>query len=186
MAVVISTALSGEHTFSKQSVPSITVVQGLGVAGDCHAGKNVQHRSRLHIKPPPANLRQVHLIQEEILTQHNLKPAEIGENITTRGIDLLSLGKGTQLHFVRCEDAVDTALRQEHAVLTITGLRNPCPQIEKHRKGLQELFIERDVDRKIVVRKAGVMSTVDFGGVVMPGMKIIVQTPDEYEALGCV
>lgn len=87
---------------------------------------------------------------------------------------------------MRFEVVVEIALGQEHAVLTITGLRNPCPQIEKHRKGLQELFIDRKAERKIIGRKAGVMSTVDIGGVIMPGMRIVVQSPDEYEALSCV
>ena len=82
-----------------------------------------------------------------------------------QSIDLLKLGTGTKLHFVRGELAEEVALGQEHPVITITGLRNPCPQIEKHKKGLQEKFIIRDAERRIVERKAGVMSTVDVGGV---------------------
>lgn len=149
-------------------------------------GKNVQHRSRLHIKPPPANLRQVHLIHNEILTNNNLKPADIGENVTTQGIDLLALGKGTRLHFLDSESSEEVAMTEEHAIIIITGLRNPCSQIEKHRKGLQEQFVERDSERKIVVRRAGVMSTVDEGGIVRPGMRILVERPAKHEALGCV
>ncbi|KAJ9661172.1 hypothetical protein H2198_002116 [Neophaeococcomyces mojaviensis] len=186
MATVISTALSAEHTFTKQSVSAINLIEGLGVEGDCHLGKNVQHRSRLHIQPPPANLRQVHLIQNEILISNELKAAEIGENITTQGVDLLSLGKGTKLHFLDPLVAEEVAMAAKHPVVTVTGLRNPCPQIEKHRKGLQEVFVERDDERKIVGRKAGVMSTVTTGGRVIPGMKIVVEGPAEHEPLACV
>lgn len=186
MASVVATALSTEHKFTKRTVSSIKLLQGLGVEGDCHLGESVQHRSRLHIKPAPANLRQVHLVEQEILTQRDLTAAEIGENITTKGIDLLNLSKGTKLHFLSPEVGNEDALGQEHAIVTLTGLRNPCPQIEKHRKGLQETFIERDSDRKIINRKAGVMSTVDVSGVVMAGMRIVVQEPGHFEALDCV
>lgn len=148
MATVVSTAPSGEHTFSKQSHASITLVEGLSTAGDCHAGKNVRHRSRLHIVPPPANIRQVHLMQQEIFDRHSLKPSELGENILTRGIDLLALGRGAKLHFVSYEVPEEVMLGEEHAIVTITGLRNPCPQIEKHRKGLQELFMDTDTERR--------------------------------------
>ena len=186
MASVVATALSNEHRFTKQVLLSITLIPNIGIEGDCHAGESVQHRSRLQIKPRPMNLRQVHLIQNEILLEHDLKPAEIGENVTTIGIDLLSLSKGTKLHFVPPEASDEIMLAQEHPVVTVNGLRNPCPQIEKHRKGLQEQFIERDAERKIVVRKAGVMSTVDTGGTVKPGMRIVVETPSDFKALECV
>lgn len=186
MASVVATSQSKDHTFTKQTVPGIKLIQGLGVEGDCHSGKTVQHRSRLHIKPAPANLRQVHLIDLEILTQYDLQPGDIGENITTSGIDLLRLGKGTKLHFVGSETAEEVALDQAHPVVTVTGLRNPCPQIEKYRKGLQERFIVRDAERKIVARKAGIMSTVEVGGVVLAGMKIVVESPAKHEALECV
>lgn len=186
MGTVIATAISGEHHFTKQSVPSINLLPGLGIEGDCHAGKTVQHRSRLHIRPAPANLRQVHLIGREILDEHDLAPGQIGENITTSGVDLLKLGKGTRLHFVKTDGNEGDSSEQEHPVVIVTGLRNPCPQIEKHRKGLQEVFIERDSERKIVGRKAGIMSTIDVGGSVVPGMRIVVEEPAVYEALGCV
>lgn len=186
MGTVIATAISSEHRFTKQAVPSINLLPGLGIEGDCHAGETVQHRSRLHIRPAPANLRQVHLIGRETLDQHDLVPGQIGENITTSGIDLLKLGKDTRLHFIQPNTDEGSALEQEHPIVTVTGLRNPCPQIEKHRKGLQEVFIERDSERKIVGRKAGIMSTINAGGVVMPGMRIVVEEPAVYEALGCV
>jgi MOSC domain-containing protein YiiM len=90
---VHAVAKSTTHTFSKQVTDGITLVENLGVKDDCHFGATVQHRSRLHIRPPPLNLRQVHLIPLEILTECGVKPAEIGENITTLGIDLLELGE---------------------------------------------------------------------------------------------
>ena len=119
-------------------------------------------------------------MQNEILTRFNVLPAELGENITTTGIDLLALGVGTKLRFV------DDAEEMNPPTITITGLRNPCTQIDKHRKGLQERFIERDSERQIVVRKAGVMSAVDVGGDIRPGMRILVEKPERFEALGCV
>jgi len=188
MATVVSTALCDQHVFSKQAVPSINLIEGRGVEGDCHLGESVQHRSRLHVKVPPANLRQVHLIEHEILITNNLKPAEIGENITTEGIDLLSLGRGTKLHFLDPQNTEDVAMTKAkvHPTITITGLRNPCWQIEKHRQGLQEVFVERDTNRTIIARKAGVMSTVDVGGIVMPGMRIVVEAPADHIPLKCV
>lgn len=89
---VHAVASSATYVFSKQPVASITLVAGLGVKGDCHNGVTVQHRSRLHIRPPPANLRQVHLIPLEVLDQRGVRPAEIGENVTTLSVDLLALG----------------------------------------------------------------------------------------------
>lgn len=121
-----------------------------------------------------------------MLDEHDLVPGQIGENITTSGIDLLRLGKGTRLHFIKPDMVESNALEQDHPIVTVEGLRRACPQIEKHRKGLQEVFIERDADRKIVVRKAGIMSTIDSGGLVTPGMRIVVEEPPVYEALGCV
>lgn len=186
MGTVVGIAISSEHCFTKQPVPSINLLPGLGVEGDCHAGETVQHRSRLHIRPAPTNLCQVHLIGREILDEHDLVPGQIGENITTSGIDLLNLGKGTKLHFLQSVNEEGGSHGQEHPVVTVTGLRNPCYQIEKHRKGLQEVFIERDGERKIIGRKAGIMATIDVGGLVIPGMQIIIEEPSVYEALGCV
>ena len=183
---VLCVSLSKAHEFSKEPTSSITLIKGLGVEGDCHAGTTVQHRSRLHIKPPPANLRQVHLIQYETLKQYDLKPSDIGENITTHGIDLLALSKGTKLHLVPAGSGSDIKAAGAHPVVVITGLRNPCPQIEKFRRGLQEKFIVRDAKRNIVARKAGVMSVVEVGGKVDKGMQIIVEKPATFTALECV
>lgn len=190
---VLSVSISTEHTFSKTPVRSITLVKDLGVEGDCHNGPTDQHRSRLHIKPAPVNLRQVHLMQNEILEAFGVKPADIGENITTTGIDLLALGRGTRIHFLPASlgtegdgHADGAGGPQPHAIIRITGLRNPCPQIEKFRSGLQEKFIVRDQGRKIVDRKAGVMSVVEVGGLVEPGMRLEVEKPTEFEPLGLV
>jgi hypothetical protein len=177
-------AKSDTHTFSKNPVQSFTLFAGLGIDGDCHSGKTVKHRSRLHVKPPPPNLRQVHLISKEILDQFDVGPGEIGENVTTLGIDLLALGTGTKLHFVT--DQEEAADRMDHPIVVVQGLRNPCPQINKFRSGLLESFIERDENRAIVRRKAGVMGTVEVGGSVSVGMKIVVERPDEFEDLKCV
>ncbi|KAL2835448.1 pyruvate kinase-like protein [Aspergillus pseudoustus] len=192
MATVLSTTLSGSHVFSKPPAASIKLIPGLGIEGDCHFGETVQHRSRLHIKPPPANLRQVHLIPIEILEKVSstlsatektelLAPGALGQNITTQGTDLLSLSVGTELHF---EDASGTPAAGP--VIVLTGLRNPCPQIDKFQPGLKERFVVRDAQRKIVQRLAGVMATVQAGGEIRAGMRIRVVSPAEHVALGPV
>lgn len=190
---VLSVTISASHNFSKNAVSSIKLIANLGVEGDCHAGETVQHRSRLHIKPPPANLRQVHLIPIEILRgicatlptdemrTQLLAPGALGQNITTEGVDLLSLGAGTEIRFVEDGEAVG-----EEAVITLTGLRNTCPQIDKFQAGLKEQFLVRDEERNIVRRLAGVMATVKKGGVVRPGMKLIIDKPSQYVPLDVV
>lgn len=190
---VLAVSTSANHVFSKINQPSITLIAGLGVEGDCHAGTTVQHRSRLKIRPPPPNLRQVHLIQSELFGQvqdrmnhedGSVLPGQLGENITTLGIDLLGLGEGTLLRFVAGED--DGGRSDEVAAVRIMGLRNPCPQIEKFRKGLQEQCLVRDDERKIVARKAGIMGVVEAGGIVKPGMRILVERPESFKPLVCV
>ncbi|KAE8389038.1 pyruvate kinase-like protein [Aspergillus alliaceus] len=189
---VLSVTTSSSHNFSKNAVSSINLISGYGIEGDCHAGTTVQHRSRLHIKPPPANLRQVHLIPTEILTQVSstmssdvknrlMAPGALGQNITTEGIDLLGLGVGTELHFVD-----DNSGGEDEAVLVVTGLRNPCPQIDKFQAGLKERFLVRDGNRRIVGRLAGVMATVKQGGVIKPGMRAVVVEPERFVALEAV
>ncbi|KAJ9133417.1 hypothetical protein NKR23_g10722 [Pleurostoma richardsiae] len=175
-------ALSSSHVFSKTPVPSLVLLSGLGVEGDCHNGVHVQHRSRLHIKPPPPNLRQVHLISSEILDELDVRPGQLGENITTTGLDLLSLGTGTKLHFVP-EGGKDDA---DHPIIVLQGVRNPCPQVDKFRKGLRESFIVRDADRNIIGRRAGVMCTVERGGVVTLGMAIRAENTEPFKPLVCV
>jgi len=177
---VVSVALSSNHEFSKTVVDTIKLVKDLGIERDCHNGPTVQHRSRLGIRPKPKNLRQVHLIPLEILEERQVKPAQIGENITTRGLDLLALGTGTRLTFV------GEGSGKESPVIVLTGVRNPCPQIDKFKKGLQESFVVRDAQRKIIGRKAGVMATIEKGGVIQRGMKIVVEQPEHFQALAPV
>ncbi|OCT53698.1 hypothetical protein CLCR_10831 [Cladophialophora carrionii] len=203
-------SFSAQHSFSKQSSNTLTLLPDLGVKGDCHCGETVQHRSRLKIRPPPKNLRQVHLLDLGILDELNVKPGDLGENITTKGLKLLELGTGTRLHFMSpaamangttggdlgdsglgSGSVLSVATRErseavDHPVLVVTGLRNPCPQINHFRSGLQERFIERDEQRTIVVRKAGIMSTVEVGGVIEVGMRIMVEQPAVWKALECV
>jgi hypothetical protein len=204
-------SLSETHTFSKQLVPFLTLLPGLGIEGDCHCGETVQHRSRLHIRPKPKNLRQVHLLDLEILEEFDVKPGDLGENVTAVGVGLLGLARGARLHFLPALDAedpeaggaangskdtskVESGSEQDpallktakHPILVVTGLRNPCSQISRFRAGLQEQFIVRDEERKIIARRAGVMSTVEVGGVIDLGMRIIVEPPAKWEPLECV
>ena len=181
---VASVASSSTHSFSKPQVSSITLIPKLGVAEDAHNGTTVQHRSRLHIQPPPTNLRQVHLLHKEILDEYKVKPGDLGENITTVHLNLLNLSKGTRLRFVR--PGASAKEEREAASVILQGLRNPCPQIEQFRAGLQEKFIVKDSTGKIVERKAGVMATVEKGGQVTAGMKIVLEMPDRYVRMEAV
>ena len=196
---VVSVSISDEHNFTKKTTSSITLITGLGVEGDAHLGETVQHRSRLHIRPPPANLRQVHLIGIETLRDRALKPGDIGENITTANLDLLSLPRGTRFLFVpqgttkshvsseKWKSSIDYNLKTEKSpTVVLQGLRNPCAQISNFRPGLQEKFIVRDSDHQISQRLAGVMGTVEMGGEVNPGMRIVVELPKEQVPLECV
>ena len=167
---VISVSQSGQHGFSKTPVEQIELLEGLGVKGDAHAGERVQHLSRVRADPTQPNLRQVHLIHGELL--HDLaaqgfgaKSADLGENITTEGIDLLSLPTGTVLEI------------GDGAVLEVTGLRNPCKQIEAFEKGLLAAVLDRAPDGALI-RKAGIMSVVIAGGTVKLGDAIRVRLPD--------
>lgn len=183
-------SLSPTHSFSKQSTASLRLLPNLGVEGDSHCGETVQHRSRLHIKPPPKNLRQVHLLDLEIEKELNVAPGDLGENITTTGLRLLGLGQGTKLHFlpptVNATESMGSLGKSDHPILVVSGLRNPCPQISHFRSGLQELFLERDDQRQIVGRRAGIMSTVEVGGIVNVGMQIVVEEPAMFKQLECV
>ncbi|KAK2805303.1 hypothetical protein FQN50_006204 [Emmonsiellopsis sp. PD_5] len=196
---VLSVSLSPTHSFSKSPVSSITLIPNLGVQGDAHAGQTVQHLSRLHIKPPPPNLRQVHLIHCELLasvstssgsttTGKPLQPGDLGENITTTGLELLALGKGTKLRFVVDDDGNMSGgeVAGAGAVVEVQGLRNPCPQIDKFQNGLKEKLVVRDANRAVVGRLAGIMGTVEAGGDIRPGMRIVVEKPAVYRKLECV
>jgi MOSC domain-containing protein YiiM len=158
------------HSFSKASRLSITLLAGLGVEGDAHCGAAVKHRSRVAKDAAQPNLRQVHLIHEELLAALDRKgfrvlPGQVGENITTRGVGLLQLPTGTTLRL------------GEAAVIRLTGLRNPCVQLDRFQAGLMAAVLDRD-ERGGLVRKAGVMAVVMEGGVVYPGDRIEVTLPE--------
>jgi MOSC domain-containing protein YiiM len=168
-ATVVSVSSSATHGFSKQIAASISMLAGLGVDGDAHCGVTVKHRSRVAQDPTQPNLRQVHLIHEELFEElHTLgfevRPGQVGENITTRNIDLLALPTGAELHF------------GHSAVVRITGLRNPCEQLNQFKAGLTAAVLGRTPEGKLV-RKAGVMGIVVASGTVRPGDQIAVKLP---------
>jgi MOSC domain-containing protein YiiM len=169
VTVVTAVSRSGKHTFSKSTQVRITLVAGLGIDGDAHEGALVKHRSRLRRDPSQPNLRQVHLIHAELHDELRaagfmVSAGDMGENVTTRGIDLLGLPTGSRLHLGR------------DAVVEVTGLRNPCTQLDDFQHGLMRAVLGRDEDGA-VVRKAGVMGIVLAGGVVRPGDAIMVELP---------
>jgi len=178
-AIVTAVSLGTAHAFSKTNRPRIRLQAGLGVEGDVHSGTTVKHRSRVAKDPNQPNLRQVHLIHAELLDQlkadgFEISPGEMGENVTTRGIDLLAMPVGTRLRL------------GPEALLQITGLRNPCVQIDRFKKGLLTAVLDRD-ERGRIVRKAGIMAIVLRGGEVAPGDRIDVEFPPEpHRALDCV
>jgi MOSC domain-containing protein YiiM len=168
-AMVTAVSSNGEYSFTKPNRDSIMLLAGLGVEGDVHAGVTVKHRSRVAQDPTQPNLRQVHLIHEELFAEvgeegFTVAPGELGENITTRGIDLLGLPVGTLLRI------------GEDAVLEVTGLRNPCAQIDNFQDGLLKQVVGHD-GAGTIVYKAGIMSIVSEGGVVRPGDMIKVELP---------
>ncbi len=167
--LVRAVSSSGAHTFSKPGRERIRLLAGLGVEGDAHLGTTVKHRSRVARDPSQPNLRQVHLIHAELLTEVNedgydVEPGQLGENITTEGIDLLDLPTGTILRF------------GDEAEVEVTGLRNPCAQIENFRTGLLARVVGRAEDGSIF-RRAGIMGVVRTGGEVAPGDPIAVTLP---------
>jgi MOSC domain-containing protein YiiM len=168
-AHVLAVHLSPVHAFSKSMATAITLLAGLGVQGDAHCGETVQHRSRVARDPTQPNLRQVHLLQAELFEElagqgHTVRPGDMGENITTRGIDLLALPTGTELRLGAA------------AVVRITGLRNPCAQIDRFQPGLMAAVLDR-APGGALVRKAGVMAVVLRGGVVAERDGIGVRLP---------
>ncbi|MFC4452680.1 MOSC domain-containing protein [Deinococcus sonorensis] len=168
---VTAVARSGEHHFSKVPVASVELVAHLGVAQDAHAGVTVQHRSRVAVNPDQPNLRQVHLMHAELFDEldergFTVRPGDLGENITTRGLDLLALPRGTRLQL------------GASAVVEVTGLRNPCGQIEAFQPGLLAAVLEQAPDGRWI-RKAGIMGVVCAGGTVAPGDAVQVTLPPE-------
>lgn len=169
--VVTAVSREATHTFSKQNQSSIRLLAGLGVEGDAHMGVTVRHRSRVAVDPTQPNLRQVHLIHAELhdelqVAGFHVVAGQMGENITTRGIDLLGLPTGTRLHL------------RDTVVLEVTGLRNPCAQLDELQAGLMAAVLGRD-EQGNLVRKAGIMSVVLVGGEVRPGDSIRVQLPPQ-------
>lgn len=168
-ASVVSVSFSPVHGFSKTCVSKIMLLAGLGVEGDAHCGATVQHRSRVARDPAQPNLRQVHLLQSELFAELRAKgfavaAGEIGENITTAGVDLLALPAGAELSIGQL------------AIVRLTGLRNPCHQLNDFRPGLMAAVLDRDA-RGGLLRRAGVMGVVLQGGVVEPGDLIAVRLP---------
>ena len=168
--IVVAVSSSARHTFSKPNQRLIKLIKGIGVEGDAHSGKRVKHRYLVNKNSMKPNLRQVHLIQSELFEELNAKgfsveSGQLGENITTRGVDLLALPTGTKLKI------------GAEAVIELTALRNPCHQIDDYQKGLLNAVVDRDGERNIV-RKA-VMGIVLIGGIVRPRDSVIVNLPAE-------
>lgn len=167
--VVVAVARDAGHHFGKPAADAITLRAGLGVEGDAHAGATVQHRSRVRRDPSAPNLRQVHLVAAELLDEltaggFDVWPGAIGENVTTRGVDLLGLATGTVLRM------------GDDALVAVTGLRNPCVQLDRFRPGLQRAVLDRAADGSLI-RRAGVMAVVLRDGVVRPGDPIELAPP---------
>jgi MOSC domain-containing protein YiiM len=167
--IVIAVSRSAGHDFTKPNVGSIQLLTGLGVEGDAHLGATVQHRSRVRRDPSQPNLRQVHLIHAELFDAlrpagFDLAPGLLGENVTTRGVDLLALPTGALLRL------------GETAVVEVTGLRNPCLQMNELQPGLMAATLDRDAEGNLV-RKAGVMGVVRAAGWVRAGDAITVELP---------
>ena len=168
---VVAVSRGGSHTFSKSAMPHINLVAGLGVAGDAHCGVTVKHRSRVARDPTQPNLRQVHLMHAELFDQLAAKgfavtPGDLGENITTENIDLLGLPTGTLMQL------------GESAVVELTGLRNPCTQLDRFQTGLMAATLGRSPQGELI-RKAGVMGVVIRSGLVRAGDEIGITLPSE-------
>jgi MOSC domain-containing protein YiiM len=166
---VVAVSRSGSHTFTKPNEPVIRLITGLGVDGDTHLGEKVQHRSHVRRNPDQPNLRQVHLIHEELQADLRaagfaVSPGTVGENITTRDLDLLALPTGTRLHI------------GDAAVIEVTGLRKPCRQLDGYQQGLMTAVIGHDADGAPLY-KCGVMAVVITDGEVRPGDSIQVALP---------
>jgi MOSC domain-containing protein YiiM len=168
---VVSVHRSPTHEFSKQPVDDGVLLAGLGLEGDAHAGSTVRHRSRVAADPHQPNLRQVHLIHQELLDElrgrgFDVGPGDLGENLTTSGIDLLGLPVGSVL------------LVPSGALLAVTGLRNPCGQIDRFRTGLRGAVLDEDEEGRRI-RRAGVMAVVLRSGAVRPGDELQVALPPQ-------
>ena len=167
---VFAVSLSPKHSFSKLPQTEIHLLAGIGVEGDAHAGRTVQHRYHVRKNPARLNHTQVHLLQFELFAElapdFLLSPGELGENITTSGIDLLALPFATRLHL------------GPEAVVELTGLRTPCTLIDRFQPGLQAAVTRHRHDGP-VARRAGVMAVVLVSGTVKPGSSVHVELPPE-------
>jgi MOSC domain-containing protein YiiM len=168
-SLVAAVSRSPTHSLSKPNADGIRLLAGLGVEGDAHQGATVKHRSRVAKNPATPNLRQVHLIHAELFEElgvrgFSVSPGLMGENVTTSGVDLLALPTGTRLHL------------GEEAVVEVTGLRNPCRQLDSLQSGLMAATLDRDGDGNLI-RKAGIMAIVVSGGVVREGDPIRIELP---------
>lgn len=166
---VLAVHRSATHTMAKPAQDSIVLLAGLGVEGDAHCGTTVKHRSRVARDPGQPNLRQVHLIHAELHAElraagFDIAPGAMGENVTTRGLDLLALPAGTRLRL------------GAEVVIEVTGLRNPCVQLERVAPGLMAATLDRDAEGNLI-RKAGVMGIVLAGGEVRPEDAVRVELP---------
>ena len=164
---VVAVSRSAVHEFSKPNENCIELVIGVGVHNDAHAGVTVQHRSRVRADPTQPNLRQVHLIHAELHDElcnrgFDVGPGQMGENVTTRGLDLLKLPRGTRLHI------------GANAIIEVTGLRNPCCQLNDFQLGLLTAVLDRDEHGQLL-RKAGIMGVVVAGGPVRPHDRVRVE-----------
>jgi MOSC domain-containing protein YiiM len=171
MGRVVAVCLGRSHRFSKTASLGIRLLKGLGVEGDAHLGRQIKHVYDARRDPTRPNLRQVHLIHAELFDELHAKafvvrPGDLGENVTTSGIDLLNLPLGARLRL------------GADAVLEVTGLRTPCIQIDRFQNGLMAAMLDRDADGRLI-RKTGVMSIVIEGGDVRPGDAIAVEWPDK-------
>jgi MOSC domain-containing protein YiiM len=167
--IVTAVSRSATHSFSKPNAGSIRLVAGLGVEGDAHQGATVKHRSRIAKFGGTPNLRQVHLMHAELFDElraagFSVSAGQMGENVTTYGVDLLGLPTGARLRL------------GEEAVVEVTGLRNPCRQLDKFQPGLMAATLARDAEGNLV-RKAGIMGIVLEGGEVREGDPIRVELP---------
>ncbi len=167
--LVTAVGRSARHTFGKPTEAGIRLLAGLGVEGDAHAGETVKHRSRVRQDPSQPNLRQVHLIHAELHDElraagFDVSAGQMGENVTTRGVDLLGLPAGATLHL------------GETASVELTGLRNPCKQLDGLQPGLMRAVLDRDEEGNLA-RKAGVMGVVVSEGEVRPGDEVRVEFP---------
>lgn len=168
-ASIVAVSCSTTHTMAKGNQQAIQLRAGYGVEGDAHAGSTVKHRSRVARNPQQPNLRQVHLIHAELHDElrgagFNILPGQMGENITTKGVNLLGLPAGARLRL------------GDEAVIEITGLRNPCAQLDRIQPGLMAAVLDRDAEGNLI-RKAGVMAVVLTSGLVRPGDAVTLELP---------